>query len=90
MQGYTGKILRVDLTTQSLEVEEPEEPVCVVTSWTPSRDTKCIGDSVTQTSNCGDTRVMSGTDPCPASLSLEFSNIVITELIIMKNNCSMQ
>lgn len=25
MQGYTGKILRVDLTTQSIEVEEPEE-----------------------------------------------------------------
>lgn len=38
--------------------------VCTPTTWTPDPALTCIGTNVTQTSNCGTTRVASGTKNC--------------------------
>ena len=43
------------------------EDGCVDTSWSPSIATVCEGESFTQTSNCGNTRVDSGTKDCVVS-----------------------
>ena len=39
-------------------------PACVDTSWSPDPSTVCSGTSFTQTSNCGDTRSMTGAKSC--------------------------
>ncbi len=40
-------------------------PDCTPTSWAPDPSTVCSGQSFTQTSNCGTTRVSTGTKSCP-------------------------
>ncbi|KKU97791.1 MAG: hypothetical protein UY31_C0067G0001, partial [Candidatus Wolfebacteria bacterium GW2011_GWE1_48_7] len=37
------------------------DDVCVNTTWAPNTDTTCIGELMTQTSNCGNTRAVNGT-----------------------------
>jgi len=44
--------------------------VCVDSSWSPSPSTICSGSSFTQTSNCGNTRIISGTKSCITNVYL--------------------
>jgi hypothetical protein len=59
--------------------------VCADTSWSPNANTKCVGTSFTQTSNCGNTRTSSGTKQpqCAAS-----SSITCGQNITSSNECS--
>lgn len=42
--------------------------ICVSTSWSPARSTVCLGQSFTQTGNCGDIRPTTGTKTCSGTM----------------------
>lgn len=55
--SYQGATLYSSLSTCNANI-------CVDTTWTPATNTVCSGTSFTQTSNCGKTRLATGTKDC--------------------------
>ncbi len=71
--AYTAKVV-VERGSLSAEAREAVNVSgCVDASWNPNSNTVCVGQTFTQTSNCGNTRTETGTMNCPLPPSCSFS-----------------
>lgn len=75
----------VEMTLQS--AINGGEFCCVDTSWTPATSTVCSGQSFTQTSDCGNTRTVTGTKCCDTSWTPATSIVCSYLTFTQTSNC---
>jgi hypothetical protein len=65
-------------------------PACAVSSWSPDPANTCSTSTLTQTSNCGTTRSVSGTKCCAGTWSPDVSSVCSGSSFTQSNGCTTQ